>query len=66
MSGDKQWLYPIKGMHEYKGVLCMPDSTPEIFTWIDNELEFDEGDVLLCAYPCSGEKQMHTIAAFSM
>ena len=54
MSNKKEWLYPVPGMHEYKGVLCMPDSTIDILHWMEHEVEFEEGDVLLCLYPCSG------------
>ena len=55
MSAAKQWLYEVDGMHLYKGVLCMPDTTPDILQWIENDLQFEAGDVLICGYPCSGE-----------
>ncbi|KAK2155822.1 hypothetical protein LSH36_230g04001 [Paralvinella palmiformis] len=42
-------------MHQYKGILCMPDTTPDILEWIENDVQFEDGDVLLCGYPCSGE-----------
>ena len=54
MSEDKQWLYPVPGMHVYRDVICMPDTTPSVLSWMENELNFEKGDVLLCAYPCSG------------
>lgn len=50
----KEWLYFVDGMYYYKDFLCMPDCTPEVMSWMESDLTFEDGDVIIAGYPASG------------
>ncbi len=45
----KEWLYYVDGMYYHKDFLCMPDCTPQVMKWMEEELIFDETDVVVIA-----------------
>lgn len=53
-AGEKKWLFPVEGMHDYKGFLCLPECPPRVLQWMEDTLRFEQGDVLITCYPASG------------
>ena len=48
-------VYDCWGSYIHDGYLLMPDCTPRVMNWLKNEMQFDEGDVVLSSFPMSGE-----------
>ncbi|ELT92357.1 hypothetical protein CAPTEDRAFT_220732 [Capitella teleta] len=50
----RKCAWEVPGMTEWRGMLCPTDMTPEIVDWIEKDFAFEDGDVLLLHYCCSG------------
>lgn len=51
-----EWIEKVTalGSHHYKGLFCMPDMKKSVMEWIEDGLEFAEGDIVIICYPCTG------------